>query len=94
MPWQKGQSGNPAGGNKPDPRTARARMAIANFVDQNADKLQGWLDEIAETDGAKAAFQCFMDVVEYNIPKLARHEQHHSGEVALGIIEVPRKEAP
>ena len=49
-------------------------MAIANFVDENADKLQGWLDEIAEKDGAKAAFQCFIDVVEYNIPKLARTE--------------------
>ena len=72
MTFRKGQSGNPGGQNSP--RTNRARMAIANFVDQNADKLQVWLDDIALKDGSKAAFQCFIDVVEYNIPKLARTE--------------------
>lgn len=72
MTFKKGESGNPGGRNAP--RVERARTAIANFVDQNADKLQVWLDAIAEKDGEKAAFQCFMDVVEYNIPKLARTE--------------------
>jgi hypothetical protein len=32
------------------------------------------LDQIADTDGPKAAFQCLMDVMEYHIPKLARTE--------------------
>ncbi len=55
-----------------------AREALARFVDGNADRLQAWLDEIAEEKGAEAAFRCFMDVVEYHVPKLARTE--HVGE--------------
>lgn len=58
----------------PNKSTAIAREAIARFVDGNAQRLEGWLDQIAEQDGPKAAFQCFMDVVEYHVPKLARTE--------------------
>lgn len=67
----------PIGGSRkgiPNKSTALAREAIARFVDGNADRLQEWLDLIAETEGPKAAFQCFMDVVEYHVPKLARTE--------------------
>ena len=51
-----------------------ARKAIAAFVDDNAERLQGWLDEIAADDklGPHAAFRCMMDVMEYHVPKLAR----------------------
>lgn len=52
--------------------TKNAREAIARFVDANTDRLSGWLDEIYEQDGPKAAFQCFSDVLEYHVPKLAR----------------------
>ncbi len=58
----------------PNKATARARDAIAAFVDNNAERLQGWLDEIATEDGPKAAFECFKDLLEYHVPKLARHE--------------------
>lgn len=58
----------------PNKATANARAAIAVFVDGNTERLQGWLDQIAETDGPKAAFQCLMDVMEYHVPKLARTE--------------------
>lgn len=58
----------------PNKATAQAREAIAAFVDGNSERLQGWLDQIAETDGPKAAFQCLMDVMEYHVPKLARTE--------------------
>lgn len=53
--------------------TANAREAIAEFVDGNADRLTGWLDQIA-LDNPKDAFNCLMSVVEYHIPKLARTE--------------------
>ncbi len=65
-------AGRPKG--VPNKATALAREAIAKFVDANSARLQGWLDEIAAEEGAKAAFNCFMDVVEYHVPKLARHE--------------------
>ena len=58
----------------PNKATANAREAVGRFVDGNVERLEGWLDQIAETDGPKAAFQCLMDVMEYNVPKLARTE--------------------
>lgn len=57
--------------------TANAKEAIARFVDGNSERLQGWLDEIAQQEGPKAAFNCFTDLLEYHVPKLARHE--HTG---------------
>lgn len=61
----------------PNRSTQLAREAISRFVDGNADRLQGWLDEIHAEKGAEAAFKCFSDLLEYHVPKLARHE--HSG---------------
>ena len=62
----------------PNKSTAQAREAIALFVDGNADRLQGWLDEIAAEKGAQAAFDCFSTLLEYHVPKLARQE--HTGQ--------------
>ena len=75
MAYEKGQSGNLSGRPKglPNKSTITAREAIATFVDGNADRLTKWLDEIAVTS-PKDAFNCFMSVVEYHIPKLARSE--------------------
>jgi len=53
--------------------TIQAREAIAAFVDNNADRLTGWLDRVAADNPAKA-FELFQSVVEYHIPKLARSE--------------------
>lgn len=61
----------------PNRATQAAREAIARFVDGNADRLQGWLDQIAEEKGPQAAFECFSTLLEYHVPKLARQE--HTG---------------
>jgi len=61
----------------PNKATAEAREAIARLVDGNAHRLTLWLDEIYETKGPEAAWRCMMDVIEYHVPKLARHE--HTG---------------
>lgn len=81
-------AGRPAG--SPNKATAEARQAIAAFVDGNAHRLTGWLDQVAagvktedpETGEEKyivppnpaKAFDMFQSVVEYHIPKLARQE--------------------
>ena len=57
---------------RPNKSTANAREALARFVDGNAERLQGWLDEIHAKDGPGAAFRCFVDLVEYHVPKLSR----------------------
>ena len=64
--------GRPKG--SPNKATANAREAIARFVDANASRLQGWLEEIHEQQGAAAAYRCFTDMVEYHVPKLQRTE--------------------
>lgn len=70
---EKGKTNNPNGRQKgvPNKATTQAREAIAMFVEGNVDRLNGWLDQIA-TDSPKDAFDRFMSVVEYHIPKLAR----------------------
>ena len=62
-------AGRPKG--VPNKATTQAREAIAMFVEGNVDRLNGWLDDIA-ADSPKDAFDRFMSVVEYHIPKLAR----------------------
>lgn len=67
----------PIGGSRkgvPNKSTSAAREAIARFIDGNVERLNGWLDEIYAKDGPKAAFNCFSDLMEYHVPKLARHE--------------------
>jgi len=64
----------------PNRSTSNAREAIARFVDGNAERLQGWLDEIAETQGPEKAFKCVVDLIEYHVPKLARTELTGGGE--------------
>ena len=61
----------------PNKATAEAREAIARLVDGNAHRLNIWLDEIYKEKGPEAAWNCMMDVIEYHVPKLARHE--HTG---------------
>ena len=62
--------------------TATAREAIAQFVEGNADRLAGWLDRIAE-ESPKDAFNAFMGVVEYHIPKLNRSEMKVEGKIDI-----------
>ena len=77
-------AGRPAG--SPNKSTASAREAIARFVDGNTDKMQDWLEQVAngvydETTGKwivfpnpEKAFSMLQSVVEYHVPKLARQE--------------------
>ena len=77
-------AGRPAG--SPNKSTSVAREAIARFVDGNTDKMQGWLEQVAngvydEAEGKylvfpnpEKAFQMLQSVVEYHVPKLARQE--------------------
>ena len=72
----------------PNKSTALAREAIAKFVDGNSHMLQKWLDEIAMNEklGPKIAFDCFMQVAEYHVPKLARTE--HTGDETKPVVHI------
>ncbi len=93
MAGKVGRSGRTKG--TPNKTTLEAREAIGRFVDGNAGRLQGWLDQIA--DGVKdeetgeylvapnpeKAFVLFNGVIEYHVPKLARSEVNVSGDLTL-----------
>jgi len=86
--------GRKTGGRKvgtPNKATAQAREAIAEFLDGNVNKLDGWLDQIEKEDGPKVAFQCFTALLEYHIPKIQRTEQPPAEEeqhrVELHIVD-------
>jgi hypothetical protein len=66
--------------------TALAREAIASFIDGNSSRIQSWLDEIYEREGPKAAFNCFSDMLEYHVPKLARTEVTGADEGPVEIV--------
>jgi len=72
----------------PNKSTALAREAIARFVDGNSHKLQEWLETIADDPkyGPKHAFDCFMQVAEYHVPKLARTEHAGDTEQPVKVI--------
>ena len=63
---------------RPNKSTQAAREAIAAFVDGNAHRLTGWLDQVA-LENPEKAFHLFQSVVEYHVPKLARTESTVSG---------------
>ena len=60
--------------NVPNIRTQLARDAIAKLVDDNAPRMQAWLDAIAKEHGPLRAWECLVGVIEYHVPKLARTE--------------------
>jgi hypothetical protein len=71
--------GRPVG--VPNKSTAKAREAFAIFVDNNSEKMQEWLEAIANDPkhGPKVAFDCLMAVSEYHVPKLSRSEMVGEG---------------
>lgn len=57
----------------PNRVTTDVRRAIAIFAEENAYRLQEWLDRIASEDPAKAA-DLYVRLLEYHVPRLARSE--------------------
>lgn len=69
--FAKGAPGRPKGFN--NKVSNQTREAFNLLIENNLDKLQEWLDTIAETD-PKAAFDIVLKLAEYVIPKLQRQE--------------------
>ena len=79
----------------PNRSTTNAREAIARFVDGNADRLTGWLDQVALID-PEAAFKLFQSVIEYHVPKLSRTDMDATikgdKENPVPVVILPPKE--
>jgi hypothetical protein len=57
----------------PNKSTARTREVVALLAENNVDKMEEWLVDIAKENKVEA-FKLMLQVLEYNIPKLARIE--------------------
>jgi hypothetical protein len=53
----------------PNRATVNARWAIAAFVKNNEERLARLLDKIEKTEGARAAWECVMRLIEHHMPK-------------------------
>lgn len=99
----KGTPGPGRPKNQPNKATIDARKAIAMFVDSNADRLTGWLDEVANgvmnpdspefavSPNPAKAFELFQSVIEYHVPKLARTVVSGDPDAPLQFQQVTRK---
>ena len=54
--------------------TGRVRYALSQLAQNNVEQVQRWLVAIELVDGPKAAFDSYMKMIEYSIPKLRRTE--------------------
>lgn len=89
--FKKGEKRPNQGKRGPSKATKQAREAISMFVENNTERLQGWLDDIA-ADDPKAAFDRFMNVVEYHIPKLQRTEHVGDGGGPVKVVASSKDE--
>jgi hypothetical protein len=86
------KSGGGSRRGKPNKATVNAREAIAALVEGNIGRMESWLDQIAATDGPRAAWDCMCDVIEYHIPKLARTEISGPGGAPILVQATPLDE--
>lgn len=78
----------------PNKSTANAREAIARFVDQGAEKALAWLQEVYDKEGALPAFRCWLDLIEYHVPKLSRTDVNAQIEPSERLLEVLFRKPP
>ena len=73
MPFEKGESGNPAGRPKGSKNRSTIEMknTLSQLIDDNLGNMSRWLNEMAKDD-PKSAFQCMLNLMEFHIPKMSR----------------------
>ncbi len=72
----------------PNKATTNAREAIARFVNGHMDEALGWLKEVRRDEGPSAAWNCFVKLLEFHVPKLSRSELRGGGEDGKLVIEI------
>ena len=67
----------------PNRTTRRAREVVVEVIENNAERIQGWLDQISKTDGPREALRAYTALLEFAIPKMARNELGDNGPTQL-----------
>ena len=52
----------------------RMRWSLTQLIEDNADKVQDWIDLVALVDGPKDALEIYIKLLEFAVPKLSRAE--------------------
>ncbi len=50
------------------------RWSLTKLVEDNQEKVQGWIDDVAMTYGPKDALDIYIKLLEFAVPKLSRAE--------------------
>jgi hypothetical protein len=81
----KGNTNNPNGRPKGSVNrvTGDTREVFRNLVEENANRFQGWIDEVAKRDPEKA-LNLVINIAEFVLPKLSRTE------IKAEVINKPR----
>lgn len=68
--WKKGVSGNPNGRPKgtPNRSTMKIKDAYADLINNNLDRIQGWLDDVA-SDDPKSALDFLIKLSPFVVPR-------------------------
>jgi hypothetical protein len=85
IPFDRAKNLNRGGRPKGSTNLARrnAQAAIKLLVEKNIPRVQKWLDSIEKEHGAQAAYRCFLDLIEYAVPKMSRNETE--GDIAITV---------
>ena len=84
-------------------RTAVARMrwSMTQFVENNACRVQEWIDIVAMVDGPKEALELYIKMLEFAVPKLSRAEvsvedggKTHTAQLTMEELQQIIREAP
>lgn len=86
--FKKGEKRPNQGKRGPNKVTLSVREAIAKLAETNVERCQSWLDRIAKSDPDKA-FDLYLKMLEYHVPKLARSEVtgEGGGPIKHAVIE-------
>lgn len=52
----------------------RMRWSLTQLIEDNAEKVQDWIDLVALVDGPKDALEIYIKLLEFAVPKLSRAE--------------------
>ena len=89
--WVKGQSANPNGrkAGVPNKATKDIKRHYADLIEGNLDRIQGWLDRVAQ-DNPQAAIDLLIKLSPFVIPRNVSQEITFDSPIQIIIPEKPK----